>query len=203
MNFRYEQFDTAVKNNVKDRLKTVEKEVNFFLTNRKRVSVLTESLLDGSIQEVIAHNDTKLNNILFDNKTGEAICIIDLDTIMMGSFLFDTGDLIRTSTNTAEEDEKDLSKVNFNFEIFKPLIEGYYSVTKDVLNDKEKSLIAESGRVFAAIMGIRFLTDYINGDVYYKTNYAEHNLVRCRNQIKLIESMDSIWPEVQDFIKSL
>ena len=203
MNYRYDQFDTALEKDLVGRSKLVQKEIEFFLKNRKRVSVLTESLIAGTINEVITHNDTKLNNILFDEKSGEAICIIDLDTIMMGSFLFDTGDLIRTSTNTANEDERDLSKVNFNFEMFKPLIKGYYSVAKDVLNDKEKSLIAESGRVFASIMGLRFLTDYINGDTYYKIAYEDHNLVRARNQIKLMESMDSIWNEVQDFVNNL
>ena len=122
---------------------------------------------------------------------------------MPGTVLFDTGDLIRTATNTAEEDEKDTSKVQFNFPLFKALIEGYYSEAKGFLSDYEKSLLAESGRNITQIMVVRMITDYLNGDVYYHIDYPEHNIVRARTQIALIKSMDEQWDKVKAFIDGL
>ncbi len=203
MKWRYEQFDEALKNDVKGRAKEVQDEINFMQENRKRSMVLTEGLENGKLREVITHSDTKLNNILFDDETGDAICMIDLDTVMPGTLLFDTGDLIRTATNTGTEDEQDLSKITFNISLFKSLIKGYYEIAGSVLSDYETSLIPESGRVFAHIMGIRFLTDYLNGDVYYKIERETHNIDRARTQIKLMQSMDEQWDLVQEFMKTL
>jgi Ser/Thr protein kinase RdoA (MazF antagonist) len=165
--------------------------------------ILSDGLASGKLREGITHNDTKLNNILFDQATGEALCVIDLDTVMPGTVLFDTGDMIRTATNTAAEDEKDVSKVTFNFNVFRALIGGYYSKAGAFLTDYEKSLLPESGRAITQIMAVRMLTDYINGDVYYHTDYPEHNLVRARTQIALMKSMDSQWDLITAFIHDL
>ena len=158
--------------------------------------ILSDGLANGTLPRSITHNDTKLNNILFDAATDDTLCIIDLDTVMPGTRLFDTGDLIRTSANTASEDETDLTKVRFDIDIFAALIEGYLSASSGFLTAAEKSLIAESGRVLTQIMAVRFLTDYLNGDIYYKTARPSHNLDRARSQIALIRSMDSQWERI-------
>lgn len=200
MSLRYEQLDTAINLNVAGRLESVEKEIAFLKENRMRGMILSEGLKTGKLREGITHNDTKLNNILFGETSNEAQCVIDLDTVMPGTILFDVGDLIRTATITGEEDEKDISKIHFNFELFSALIKGYVSVAHKFLTDYEKSLLAESGRNITQIMAVRFITDYLNGDVYYKVKHPEHNLDRCRTQIAFIQSMDEQWKKVETFI---
>ena len=203
MHLRYEQLDEALSKDVKNRAAGIKEELDFLAANRQRGMVLSDGLASGKLREGITHNDTKINNILFDEKTAGPLCVIDLDTVMPGTVLFDVGDLIRTATNTAEEDEKDTSKVKFNFPLFKSLIAGYYSQAKGFLSDYEKSLLAEAGRCITQIMAVRMITDYLNGDVYYHIDYPEHNIVRARTQIALIKSMDENWDEVTKFIKSL
>ena len=201
MHSRYEQLDRAVALNTAGRLETVREELAFLEENRARGMILSDGLTNGTLKRGITHNDTKLNNILFDDATGEAICLIDLDTVMPGTVLFDTGDLIRTAANTACEDEQDLSKVHFDCNIFKALIGGYLSTAGGCLTAYEKSLIAESGRILTQIMAVRFLTDYLNGDIYYKTTRPTHNLDRARTQIALIKSMDSQWEQLQRIVE--
>ena len=203
MHLRYEQLDEALAKDVKGRAAGIKKELDFLAANRERGMVLSDGLASGKLREGITHNDTKINNILFDEKTESPLCGIDLDTVMPGTVLFDVGDLIRTATNTAEEDEKDVSKVSFNIPIFKALIKGYYSQAKGFLTDYEKSLLAEAGRCITLIMAVRMITDYLNGDVYYHIDYPEHNIVRARTQIALIQSMDSCWDVVTDFVNNL
>lgn len=203
MYWRYEQFDEAVAFDKADRLSSVKDEVDFLQANRDRGMILSDGLANGTLKSGITHNDTKLNNILFDDATGEAICMIDLDTVMPGTVLFDTGDLIRTATNTGAEDERDLSKVGFNADLFRALIGGYMSEASEFLTDYEKSLIAESGRVFAQIMAVRFLTDYLNGDVYYKIERPSHNLDRTRTQLTLMKSMDAQKTEIESIMRDL
>lgn len=202
MHSRYAQLDEAVQTDAFGRVKCVREELAFLEANRTRGMILSDGLADGRLRYGITHNDTKLNNILFDDATGEAICIIDLDTVMPGTVLFDTGDLIRTATNTACEDEQDVSKVRFNIELFKSLIDGYLSTAGGFLTVYEKSLIAESGRALTQIMAVRFLTDYLNGDIYYKTSRAAHNRDRARTQIALIKSMDTQWAGIQSFLSN-
>ena len=201
MHSRYEQLDRAVALNTAGRLETVREELAFLEENRTRGMILSDGLANRTLKRGITHNDTKLNNILFDDATGEAICLIDLDTVMPGTVLFDTGDLIRTAANTACEDEQDLSKVHFDCNIFKALIGGYLSTAGGCLTAYEKSLIAESGRILTQIMAVRFLTDYLNGDIYYKTTRPTHNLDRVRTQIALIKSMDSQWEQLQRIVE--
>ena len=203
MHSRYAQLDDALNTDKAGRFSHVREEVEFLQKNRERGMLLSDGLASGALKSGITHNDTKLNNILFDDKTGEAICMIDLDTVMPGTVLFDTGDLIRTATNTGAEDERDLSKVGFNAELFKSLISGYLSEASGFLSTYEKSLIAESGRIFAQIMAVRFLTDYLNGDVYYKTERPSHNLDRTRTQLCLMKSMDLQQDTIQSIMKDV
>ena len=196
MHSRYDQLDHAVAHDVAGRLAEVRAELAFLEANRARGMILSDGLARGTLPRGITHNDTKLNNILFDAATGNALCIIDLDTVMPGTVLFDTGDLIRTAANTACEDEPDLSKVRFDPSLFAALIDGYLSTASSFLTPAEKSLIAESGRVLTQIMAVRFLTDYLNGDRYYKISRPTHNLDRARSQIALIRSMDSQWERI-------
>ena len=193
MHSRYAQLDQAAARNAAGRLAEVREELAFLEANRARGMILSDGLANGTLPRSITHNDTKLNNILFDAATDNTLCIIDLDTVMPGTRLFDTGDLIRTSANTASEDEADITKVRFDIDIFAALIEGYLSASSGFLTAAEKSLIAESGRTLTQIMAVRFLTDYLNGDIYYKTARPSHNLDRARTQIALIRSMDSQW----------
>jgi Ser/Thr protein kinase RdoA (MazF antagonist) len=166
--------------------------------NEERGAVLIRALRDGSIPERICHNDTKMNNILIDNEDNTALCVCDLDTVMPGTVLFDTGDLIRTVTNRAREDEVDLSKVDFDLRFLKALLEAYLSEASAFLTEEEKNLLLESGRCLAQIMALRFLTDYLEGDKYYRISRPDHNLDRCRNQIALIRSMDFKWEAARE-----
>lgn len=197
MRCRYAQLDEAVRRDEAGRAASVQKELHFLEENRVRGMILTDGLIAGQLQWRVTHNDTKLNNMLFDIATGEVLCLIDLDTVMPGTALFDIGDLIRTGTNTACEDEQDCSKVHCDVPLFHALVAGYLSTAGGTLTGYEKSLIAESGRNLAQIMAVRFLTDYINGDKYYKTARREHNLDRARTQIALMQSMDAQWDRLQ------
>ena len=193
MNLRYRQLDDAVKADVKGRCAQVKAELDFLYANRERGCRIWDDFEKGILPNRVTHNDTKMNNVLFDPVSDEDVCVIDLDTIMPGTILFDTGDMIRTACNTAEEDEKDLSKVSFDAEMYKSLIGGYMESADSFLTKEEREGIKESGRVITQIMAVRFLTDYIAGDVYYHTAYDDHNLVRCRTQLSLMKSMDEQW----------
>lgn len=193
MGMRYSQLEETVKNNPKDRVKDVRAELEFLLENKERGCLLWNEYESGSLPARVTHNDAKINNVLFSKATGEALCLIDLDTVMPGSALFDAGDMIRTGCSTAEEDEKDLFKVEFDLKMYNKLKEGYFEAADSFLTEREKALFKESGRTITQIMAVRFLTDYLNGDIYYHTDYDDHNLVRARNQLKLIRSMDERW----------
>lgn len=197
MSYRYAQLDEAIRCDSVGRVDRVRKELRFLEENRVRGMLISDGLISGQVRRCVTHNDTKLNNMLFDNETGEVLCLIDLDTVMPGSVLFDLGDLIRTGTNTACEDEQDLSKVHCDAQLFHAITTGYLSTAGSTLSSYEKSLIAESGRIITQIMAVRFLTDYLNGDRYYKTARPEHNLDRARTQIALMQSMDEQWDTLQ------
>jgi hypothetical protein len=203
MEYRYRRFYEALDRDTVNRAGEVREEIAFMRENEERGCVLIRALREGSIPERICHNDTKMNNILIDDLDSEALCVGDLDTVMPGTILFDTGDLIRTVTTRAEEDERDLSRVAFDPELFKFLMEGYLSEAAEFLTNEERGLLAESGRTITQIMGLRFLTDYLEGDQYYHIDRPGHNLDRCRNQIALIRSMDSRWGEAERIINKL
>jgi len=201
MEKRYLRFYEVLRKNPYKRVQNVLSEINFFINNEERGVILTHALRVELIPERICHNDTKINNILIDNENLKALCVIDLDTVMPGTSLFDVGDLIRTVTNKAQEDEIDISKVDFDLTYFESLLKGYLSQAMEFLTEGEIELLAESGRNITQIMGLRFLTDYINGDQYYHINRPDHNLDRCRTQIALIKSMDSKWDSALEIIK--
>ena len=195
METRYRRFYQALSKDPLGRAREVAPEIAFMEENENRGAILIRALREGRIPERIAHNDTKMNNILIDNASSQALCMTDLDTVMPGSSLFDLGDLIRTAAARSREDEQALSKAAFALEYFEALLGGYLSEAAAFLTGEEKQLLAESGRSFAQIMGLRFLTDYLEGDHYYHIARPGHNLDRCRNQIALIRSMDAQWDQ--------
>jgi hypothetical protein len=193
METRYIRFHMALEKDEFNRAKEAGPEIAFLLENEERGGILIQSLRSGQLPERICHNDAKLSNILLDDNSGKALCVIDLDTVMPGSSLFDLGDLIRTVAITAAEDEQDVSKVRFDPVFFKALLKGYLSQAQDFLVPEEHKLLCESGRNLAQIMGLRFCTDFLEGDHYYHISRPGHNLDRCRTQIAFIRSMDEQW----------
>jgi len=192
MGLRYEQLEEAVQVNYQNRLEQVGAELAFLRENRERGLVLWEGMTSGKLPVRVTHNDTKINNVLFKTDGSEALCIIDLDTVMPGTILFDTGDMIRTAATTGEEDATDLSTVGCDEKLHKALIQGYLAKA-EFLTDLERSLLVESGRNITQIMGVRFLADFLNGDKYYSIEREKHNLDRAKTQIKLMQDMDAKW----------
>jgi Ser/Thr protein kinase RdoA (MazF antagonist) len=203
MEKRYVRFYEALEKDVSGRAINLAAEIDFMRKNEERGAVLLYAQREGHIPERICHNDTKMNNILIDDADSKALCVIDLDTVMPGTSLFDVGDLIRTVTTTAAEDETDISKIEFDTAFFESLLEGYLAEALEFLSEEEIALIAESGRMITQIMALRFLTDYLEGDHYYHIKRPDHNLDRCRNQIALIRSMDSKWEAVLEIVQKL
>ena len=187
---RLEQLDTAADNDKMGRKASVAAELAFVDAHREEAGRIVKMMATGEIPERITHNDTKINNVMLDDATGEGVAVIDLDTVMPGCALYDFGDMVRTSTAAAAEDEKDLSKVFSRREYFEALVKGYLSEAK-FLTEAEKENLAFSGRLITFTIGIRFLADYLAGDTYFRTAYPEHNLVRCRTQFKMVESMEA------------
>ena len=188
---RFADFKAALDANAFDRAKDCKEEIDFILSHEKTYGIAMEALKDGSLPLRVTHNDTKLNNILMDAETGAARAVIDLDTIMPGSMLFDFGDSIRFGASTAAEDEKDLTKVHFDIELFKAYAEGYCGAVKDSITKKESELLPYGAYLMTIECGMRFLADYLSGDTYFATKYEEHNLVRCRTQIRLASEMEA------------
>ena len=186
---RYENFKKAVEGNIKDRLKDCEKEVAFVNDRADTFAKITEGIADGSVPLRVTHNDTKLNNILIDENTKKARVVIDLDTIMPGSMLYDFGDAIRFGASTAAEDEKDIDKVHFDKELFRAYADGFCNAVGSRMTEKEKELLPYSAYLMTMECGMRFLTDFLEGDTYFGTAYPTHNLVRCRTQFRLAKEM--------------
>ncbi len=170
---------------------SVAKEIDFVMAREADCSVLTDLQAKGELTERTTHNDTKLNNVLISETTQKAVCVIDLDTVMPGLPHYDFGDMVRTGTSPAAEDEKNLDLVTMRFEMFEALLRGYLSSAGSFLNPLEKELLPFSGKLITLEIGIRFLTDYLDGDIYFKTKREEHNLDRCRTQLKLVQSIES------------
>ena len=186
---RLKNFRAALEKNSAGRAESVKAETEFVLSHAWIASVVLDGIRDGSIPLCVTHNDTKINNVLFDVNTHKAICVIDLDTIMPGSRLYDFGDALRISASTAAEDEPDLTKVHFDPEAFKAFARGYLSEVGSTLTPREKELLPFSALLMCYECGTRFLTDYLEGDVYFKVKYPEHNLVRCRTQFRMAEEI--------------
>ena len=187
---RYENLEKAVAADKAGRASGAKDLIDFARARKDKTGVIVSALKEGKIPLRVTHNDTKLNNVLIDTATQKAICVIDLDTVMPGSLLYDFGDAIRVGCSTAEEDEKDLSKVNFDRENFVAFTRGFMRGLGDNLTINEEKLLPTGAILMTFECGMRFLTDYLEGDVYFKTAYPEHNLVRCRTQFKLVEEME-------------
>lgn len=199
---RYKNFENAVSADAFGRLASCKAEVDFVNDRKDTFSKVTDALNKKEIPERITHNDTKLNNILLDRDTNKARAIIDLDTIMPGSMLYDFGDSIRFGASTAAEDEKDLDKVHFDIDLFAAYANGFVSALKESITEKELELLPYSAYLMTMECGMRFLTDYLENDVYFKTAYAEHNLVRCRTQFKLASEMEKQFDEMLAICKN-
>jgi hypothetical protein len=183
---RFMALEQAIASDFAKRAIIAKQEIEFALKRKSIASVL----LDANLPQRIAHNDTKFNNVLLDDVTGEGICVIDLDTVMPGLVLHDFGDMVRTTTSPTQEDERDLSRVTMQFSMFEALVRGYLASTGSFLTTAEKQHLVSSSKLMTFEQGIRFLTDYLMGDVYYKVRRDKHNLDRCRTQFKLFESIE-------------
>lgn len=198
LSFRIAQLDDAIQENKVNRLENVKPIVDFFKDRQHELSSIETSVDEGEIPLRMVHNDTKINNLLFRGQ--KAAAVIDLDTVGPGILYYDYGDALRTSANTANEDEKDLDKVVFHMGFFEAFTKGYMQQVKSIMNTREEKSFYLAPKLMTYIIGIRFLTDYLNGDVYYKTAYDEHNLVRCKVQKKLIESMENQQEKIKQII---
>ncbi len=198
---RYDKFIIAVEQDVAGRVAGVKDEIEFIVDRKCDCSVITNQMKTGEIPFRVTHNDTKLNNIMMDNITGEGICVLDLDTVMPGCGLFDFGDSIRFGASSCAEDETDVSKVYMDINLFDEYARGFLSETKTILTQNEIDNLAFASKLITLEQGIRFLSDYINGDTYYKTNREHHNLDRARTQLKLVLDMENKMVEMNDIIK--
>lgn len=198
---RYRQLMDAVRLDACGRLAEVEAEVEFAKARREFAETLETAHREGRLPLRVTHNDTKLNNILFDVATGKSLCVVDLDTIMPGYSVNDFGDSIRFGATTALEDEVDLTKVNFDIELFELYTKGFIKGTKGGLTPTELELLPVGAIMMTYECGIRFLADYLNGDVYFRTHRPGQNLDRARNQFKLVSDMEKALPEMQRIVK--
>lgn len=190
---RFLDFEKAVKEDVAGRAAAIEAEIRFLTKRKKDASYLLDLLEKKQLPLRVTHNDTKLNNVLLDKTTREAVCVVDLDTVMPGLCHYDFGDAIRFGASTAAEDETDLDKVNLDMDLFEAFSRGFLEETGNILTRKEISTLAWGARIMTLECGIRFLTDYLQGDLYFKTQREQHNLERARNQFKLVSDMESKW----------
>jgi Ser/Thr protein kinase RdoA (MazF antagonist) len=196
---RFMVLDQAIASDVAGRGILARPEIEFAFAHRSITSVL----IDANLPERITHNDTKFNNVMLDEVTGEGICVIDLDTVMPGLALHDFGDMVRTATSPAKEDEQDLSKVTMQFSMFEALVRGYLASAGDFLTKAEKQHLVFSGKLMTFEQGIRFLTDYLQGDPYYRVSRDEHNLDRCRAQFKLLKSIERQEERMDRLVESI
>lgn len=196
---RFAALEQAIAADVAGRVRLAATEIEFALSRK----ALCRVFLDAGLPERVTHNDTKLNNVLLDDRTGEGICVIDLDTVMPGLAAYDFGDLVRSATCPASEDERDLSGVKMRFPLFEAVARGYLSAAGEFLTSEEKKLLPFAGKLITFETGIRFLTDYLSGDTYFKIHRDGQNLDRCRRQFKLVESIEQQETEMNRLVASL
>lgn len=186
---RYAAFEQALANDSCNRAAAAGPEIAFLQKHGRIFDILPKLVGEGLIPVRITHNDTKVNNVMIDDETGEGLCVIDLDTVMAGLAAYDFGDIMRTAVSPTEEDETDLSKIGVDISRFEPLAAGFLDGVSDNLNETERHSLVLGGEMITLIMGTRFLTDFLAGDVYYKIHRPGHNLDRCRTQLRLVASM--------------
>ncbi len=187
---RFEDLKMAVEADLAGRASMVLDEIKFAFDREADTGVLLQLAECGKLPLRVTHNDTKLNNVMFDKDSNEGICVIDLDTVMPGLSLYDFGDSIRYGASTAAEDEEDIEKVSLDLELFEHYVSGYLSAAGKSLTPCEVEYLPFSAKLLTLECGIRFLTDYLNGDIYFRTAYPEHNLVRCRTQFALVADIE-------------
>lgn len=196
---RFAALISAIESDQLNRAVEAKREIEFAL---KRASI-TDALLRAGLPERVTHNDTKFNNVMLDDETGEGICVVDLDTLMPGLALYDFGDMVRTTTSSTKEDERDLTRVQMQFPMFEALARGYLATAGGFLTSAEKKLLALSGKLITFEIGIRFLTDFLGGDTYFKVHRNGHNLDRCRTQFKLVESIEQQEDQMNELVESI
>ena len=196
---RLEALEAAILNNLEGRASSVQTEIAFARARAADCSRITDLIAAGKIPERVTHNDTKLNNVLLDETTTEGICVIDLDTTMPGSALYDFGDMVRTAAPTTQEDDPDLAHIGVNLDRFDALVRGYLS-TATFLNELEITNLAFSGKLITLELGIRFLTDYLDGDHYFKIKRPDHNLDRCRNQFAFVAALEENMAAMEEIV---
>lgn len=201
MEFRLKQFRDAVEANAAGRLEEVKDLVGEIEKRAKDMCIQEELYREGKLKKRTNHCDTKVNNIMFDEE-GKVLCVIDLDTVMPGFVLSDIGDFIRTGANTGAEDDENLDNVEVNLEIFEAYTRGYMETAKAFLTPQEIKLLPYGGRLLTYMQTVRFLTDYINGDTYYKIHSPKHNLIRTKAQFKLLLSLEAHAPEMDGYMQT-
>jgi aminoglycoside phosphotransferase (APT) family kinase protein len=200
---RFAALQAAVAADHCGRVQHARGEIDFALAREPMADVLREAHRRGEIPERITHNDTKFNNVMLDTQTGEDLCVVDLDTVMPGLVLYDFGDMVRTTTSPTLEDETDLAKVRMEMRMFEALARGYVAAAGSFLTPAEKSYLAFSGKLITFTIGLRFLTDFLSGDTYFRVHRAGHNLDRCRTQFKLVECIEKEEGTMQKFVDQL
>ena len=199
---RMQQLRRAVEEDKAGRAAQVQEEIDFILSREQKAGLIVQALERGDIPCRVTHNDTKLSNILLDEDTEEAVCIIDLDTVMPGSSLYDYGDAIRSGSNPAGEDEENLSLVHFDINLFKAFTEGFLEGAGQWLTPAEIKLMPMAAHILTLELCARFLTDYLNGDTYFKVKKPGHNLIRTRNQIELLRQMEQLTPAMEAIVEA-
>lgn len=200
---RYAQLMDAIARDEAGRLASVAEEIAFCRQYEREVHALTDALAAGEIPLRVTHNDTKINNVLLDQTTGEGVCVVDLDTVMPGLVAYDFGDAIRAGAGTAAEDEPDASKMELNVDMFRAFAEGFLKACGAALNAREKELLPMGAKLMTLECGMRFLADHLNGDKYFKVHRENHNLDRARTQFALVRSMEAQWDELQKIIAGI
>ncbi|MBE0647517.1 MAG: aminoglycoside phosphotransferase family protein [Bacteroidales bacterium] len=200
--WRLEQFDEAIGQDIADRVSRIPDEIRFVRERAQEMHTIQRLVENGQLPVRVTHNDTKFNNILFDSNA-KAICIVDLDTVMPGTVLYDFGDAIRTGANTADEDEPDVSKVGIDLRLFEAYARGFLETAGASLTPVELDHLTFSAKFMTYIIGLRFLTDHINGDTYYKIHHPGHNLQRARCQFRLLSEMEKQTGNMERIIKAV
>lgn len=199
---RCQTFEQAVAEDVMGRVKDVQREIEFIRERQSLAGEFTDRLDRGELTLRVTHNDTKLNNVMIDDRTQKGICVIDLDTVMPGLVMNDFGDSIRSGANTAAEDETDLDRVSCSMELFETYTKGFLKGCGNSLTPLEVSLLPTGAKMMTYENAVRFLTDYLQGDVYFKIARQKHNLDRCRTQLKLISDMEAKWEQMQEIVRN-
>lgn len=195
---RFDALKAAIAKDPLGRVKDVQKEIDFALARQADGAVLVDLLAAGELPLRVTHNDTKLNNVMLDTQTGKAVCVIDLDTVMPGLAVNDFGDSIRFGASTATEDEQDLSKVQLDLNLYRAYTQGFLEGCQGSLTQKELEMLPMGAKIMCLECGVRFLTDYIDGDHYFRIHRPGHNVDRCRTQFKLVEEIEKYWSQLAD-----